>query len=242
MYHSVTFGNKNTYTDWHLVPDSRPVLAMPEPKTMMVEVPGANGVLDLSESLTKYPIYKNREGSFTFHVLNGYEDWHVLYNKIATYLHGKVRTLCLEDDPDFYYVGRYKVKWTSNNDGSGSEVEISYVCEPYKYYKYTSNQEAPNLYYNISNTGTNYKYFSDQATLGDIPVIPTLVVTGVINTFKLTLTNPELGLSNITKTFSQNTTAKYYDFIISNLSGTNVTTIKMEGTGRVSLDFRRASL
>ena len=242
MYHSVIFGSKNSYADWHLVPDSRPLVVMPEPKTMMVEVPGANGVLDLSESLTKYPIYGNREGSFNFHVLSGYENWHVLYNKIATYLHGKVRNVILEDDPDFYYVGRHKVEWISNNDGSGSDVNISYVYEPYKYYKYLSTQEAPSKYSNISNTGTVIKTFTGDPTLGDVPVIPKLIVSNVSNTFKLTLNNSELGISDLVKTFSQSTTATYYDFVLSNISGNNPLTIKMEGTGKVSIEFRRASL
>ena len=241
MYHSVTFGDKNSYTDWHLVPDSRPVVAMPEPKTMMVEVPGANGVLDLSESLTNYPTYKNREGSFKFHVLSGYKDWNALYTEIATYLHGRVRAVVLEDDPDFFYRGRHKIEWVSNNDGSGSEVEITYEYEPYKYYKYLSTAEDPEKYRYISNTGTNRIDLSHDPTIGTVPVVPKLIAYDVSGTFKVSLWNAELNL-NLIKRFSENTTVVCSDFMMSNLRGNNTIYVDLEGTGKLSIEFRRASL
>ena len=48
MYHSITFGTvsngqitgKNTWTDWHLIPSSRPVVSQAAPQTSMMEVPG----------------------------------------------------------------------------------------------------------------------------------------------------------------------------------------------------------
>ena len=133
MYHSVTIGSKNTFTDWHLVPDSRPVIAMPEQKMVTVDIPGRNGILDLSEAVRHYPVFNNREGSLKFHVLNGYNAWHVLYEEIANYIHGKTLEVRLEDEPGWYYKGRLKVvSWTSNNDGTWSDIEIGYSLNPYK--------------------------------------------------------------------------------------------------------------
>lgn len=63
MYHSVFFGGKNTWDDWHIVPSSRPVIKPPTKKTNYLDIPGADGNLDLSEALTGYPVYNNREGS-----------------------------------------------------------------------------------------------------------------------------------------------------------------------------------
>ena len=119
MYHSVTFGSMNTFSDWHLVPEGRPVIVMPEPKKVTVDIPGRNGLLDLSESIRKFPVFNNREGSLKFHVLNGYGDWAVRYSNIANYLHGKELEVTLEDEPGWFYKGRVQVNnWTSNNDGS----------------------------------------------------------------------------------------------------------------------------
>lgn len=70
--HSVTFGDKNSYDEWRIVPTSRPVIAPPAVKKKTLEIPGANGVLDISSSLTGFPVFENRTGSIEFVVLN---DW-----------------------------------------------------------------------------------------------------------------------------------------------------------------------
>jgi len=240
MYHSVTFGSMNSFSDWHLVPDTRPVIAMPEPKITTVEVPGGNGVIDLSESLTGYPIYNIREGEMKFHVLNGHEDWHILYQRIANYLHGRRRKVILEDDPDYYYMGSHKVAWESKNDGTWSDVTISYQYEPYKYYKQNSSEEYSGVFSNLS-SGT-HTYYSSTNYFGYTPVMPEIQLKSVNGTVTVKLTNPELGISNLTKTFTASGTYKYSDFIFSNMSGTNNITVTISGTGLVSFTFRRASL
>ena len=58
----------DTYETWHLIPTSRPVINPPEVKTKYVEIPGANGKLDLTESLTGYPLYDSRTGSIEYRV------------------------------------------------------------------------------------------------------------------------------------------------------------------------------
>ena len=78
MYHSITYGEKNTWDDWHLLPSTRPLFNPPPTKTKQVDIPGANGAIDLSESLTGYPVYENRTGSTEFYVANGYQDWNIL--------------------------------------------------------------------------------------------------------------------------------------------------------------------
>lgn len=131
MYHSITFGDKNTWNDWHLIPSTRPLFNPPDVKTHIVDIPGANGQIDLTESLTGYPLYENRTGSIEFYVANGYEDWAVLYSKIMNYLHGKRMRATLEDDRYFYYEGRFEVnKWTS--DKWWSKITIDYDVYPYK--------------------------------------------------------------------------------------------------------------
>ena len=131
MYHSITFGDKNTWDDWHLIPSTRPLFNPPDVKTHIVDIPGANGQIDLTESLTGYPLYENRTGSIEFYVANGYEDWSVLYSKIMNYLHGKRMRATLEDDRYFYYEGRFEVnKWES--DKWWSKITIDYDVYPYK--------------------------------------------------------------------------------------------------------------
>ena len=131
MYHSITFGDKNTWDDWHLVPSSRPVIAPPDVKSKTVDIPGADGELNLTELLNGRPTYQNRTGSIEFIVVNDYWDWDVAYSTIMNYLQGKSMKMVLEDDPAYYYEGRFAVsEWRS--DKSWSLITIDYNVYPYK--------------------------------------------------------------------------------------------------------------
>lgn len=76
MYHSVSFydgtSRFNTYSTWGLVPETRPYMVPPEPKTKYLDLPAGHGRIDLTESLTGFPVYNDREGEWTFYVLNNY--------------------------------------------------------------------------------------------------------------------------------------------------------------------------
>ena len=73
--HSITFINpsgteRNTWTNWKLIPTQKPVVPMPEFDNNYVEIPGSNGSLDLSEYLTGGPVYRDRSGSFEFYLVD----------------------------------------------------------------------------------------------------------------------------------------------------------------------------
>ncbi len=131
MYHSITIGDKNTWGDWHLIPATRPLFNPPSVKTNMVDIPGGDGSLDLTTVLAGRPTYNNRTGSFTFYVANGYQDWAELYSDIMTYLQGQKFKAILEDDPDYYYEGRFWVNnWKSDKDWS--TITMNYEVGPFK--------------------------------------------------------------------------------------------------------------
>ena len=131
MYHSITIGDKNTWDDWHLIPATRPLFNPPTVKENMVNIPGGDGVLDLTASLAGRPTYNNRTGSWIFYVQNGFKDWSTLYSEIMVYLHGQTFKAILEDDPAYFYEGRFSVnQWKSDKDYS--QIEINYNVGPYK--------------------------------------------------------------------------------------------------------------
>lgn len=158
MYHSITFGDgtlypsnysiiekrgqfagTNTWDDWHLIPSTRPVVAQAGVSTNFVDIPGRSaGPIDLSEYLTGSPVYTSRSGSFEFIVDNDHEYWETIRSKIATFLHGKRMKMCLEDDPEYYYEGRFALTdWKS--ESWNSLVIINYSVGPYKYHITTGN-------------------------------------------------------------------------------------------------------
>lgn len=132
MYHSITFGDKNTWDDWHLFPSSRPVFNPPLPKTIYIDIPGADWHLDMSKALTGEMTYEGRTGSFEFIVDNGHAEWYELYSEIMDYLHGQTMRATLEDDPSYFYEGCFSVnKWKS--DPHNSKIIIDYNVAPYKF-------------------------------------------------------------------------------------------------------------
>ena len=144
MYHSITIGDKNTYDDWHLVATERPCVAAAAPKTRYVDIPGANGSIDLTDALAGRASLSNREGSFEFYVLNDYPgyDWMKIYHEVSNYLHGQRMRMTLEDDPNYYYEGRFSVNsWKSQKDWS--RITIDYNLDPQKYWQGEGDEPEP---------------------------------------------------------------------------------------------------
>jgi hypothetical protein len=167
LYHSVIFNDgkvtRNTWTDWYLIPSSRPVIVQPTPIYKYVEIPGRNGSLDLTDYLVGEPTYSDRKGSLEFIVVNNvgnYLDygkknnpkkpndkstfphkaaeslgnWVARKDVIADFLNGRKMKVTLEDDPEYYYYGRVFFKeWRA--DAQFSRVVIEYQLEPYKRYR-----------------------------------------------------------------------------------------------------------
>lgn len=134
QYHSVIFGEKNTWDDWHLIPSSRPEFAAPKAREKYVRIPGREGCIDIdiTDAVMPIPTYENRTGNFQFLVENDYGYWEDRYTEIREYLHGKKMRAILEDDPNFYYEGRFEVQqWNSTKDWS--QLTISYNVGPFKW-------------------------------------------------------------------------------------------------------------
>ena len=157
MYHSITFIDvddtsvrRNTLEDWHIMPSSRPIIAPPKVQTKYVDLPGADGSIDLTEYLAGRPTFSDREGTIELLVLNNYNidgydyDWPSLYSDLMAYLHGWRKIMILEDDPNYYYTGRFSLdSWAV--DQYNSKVTVGYKLWPYKcssYYILSDEFEA----------------------------------------------------------------------------------------------------
>lgn len=195
MYHSVTFGDKNSWEDWHLIPSSRPVINPPEPKTMLLDIPGESGAIDLSESLTGYPLFKNRTGSIEFIVSNNfheavdiYQKWSDVYSDIMDHLHNKKMPVILEDDPDWEYYGRLTVNsWKSEE--FNSRITIDYNLDPYKQFPDGHFKDL-----NATTTQQSYTFTKYNDHLGLAPCVPRINVfnTASTNTVDIRFVNSRL--------------------------------------------------
>ena len=58
--------------------------------------------------------------------------WELLNRDIRDFLNGKKRYMMLEDDPSWYYVGRFNVEKYDSSDGNYSGITIGYKVYPFK--------------------------------------------------------------------------------------------------------------
>ena len=221
-------------------------------KKKTIDIPGADGLIDLSESLTGYPVYNNREGSFEFIVLNDFKAWYRAYSDISDYLHGKIMKAVLEDDPDYYYEGRFTVNdWKSNKDWS--RIVIDYSVGPYKWrlanslddwewdpFNFYTDVVGENEFKNIPVTTSYAAHTFTASKFGRAPVCPEFIVsTNSGSGMYIRFVNAMLGI-DLTKRV-QNGTVQIPEFLF---LGDSVTLYFkcVSGTGTVSIRFRQGRL
>lgn len=126
----VTFGTKHSYDDFGLILKSS-TISLPKPKTKTVEVPGADGVIDLTETLTDDVKYNNRTLSFTFTVIDPISSFASVLSEVTNHLHGRKLRIYRDADRNYYYEGRCTVNQFKSNKRTATIV-IDCDCEPYK--------------------------------------------------------------------------------------------------------------
>ena len=134
----VQIGNKHTLKDWGLG-WTKITLVFPEAKTYEQDIPGMDGVLDFTESLTGGDVkYKIRTLTLEFETPEqDYYDWGIRISEIANYLAGRKYKIILDNDPDFYYIGRLNVEVKKSDRVEGT-LTLSGSVDPYKYEKFSS--------------------------------------------------------------------------------------------------------
>lgn len=140
--HSVNFRQKNTWDDWKLIPIKRPVFDPPSHKYISVDIMGADGEIDLSDALTDYPVFNNRRGTLKFRMFATERRASSRYSEIMNYLHGQRMQCILDEEPEYYYYGRFTVSgFEYKRIGEWADIAIDYNVEPYKYLIHDSTEE-----------------------------------------------------------------------------------------------------
>lgn len=133
METGVTFADRiHTWRDWGLKLVSV-YIPMPEPKTQLVDIPGGDGSIDLTE-IGGRPAYNDRDGiELVFDLMDeSYSEWLLRYSEFAREIHGKKVKMVLDDEPDHYYMVRLSLDSQKTNPVF-SEVVLSGTAEPFKY-------------------------------------------------------------------------------------------------------------
>lgn len=122
----------NSWRDWYLIPSSRPSIEHPTANIKYIEIPGSDGMIDLTDYLTGSAQYGMRTGSLSFFIDNGHENHETIRENMMRVLHGKKIKMRLDDDPDYYYDGRFTVGKLEPG-ASHSSISIGYQVDPYKW-------------------------------------------------------------------------------------------------------------
>ena len=110
-------------------------LSPPEPKTYTVDIPGGDGVIDLTQSLTGDVAYSNRSQSFTFTVVDP-DSFERVKTDVSNFLHGKSFDYQMTMDPGYTYHGRFSVTEYSHAvyayPGLVGAFTVEVDADPYK--------------------------------------------------------------------------------------------------------------
>ena len=125
----IRFGSYHTYDDFNLIL-SQKTIGAPSPKTETIDIPGGDGVLDLTGFFGEVK-YNNRKLSFDFSTMVPQAQFMDLFSEVQNALHGQKLQIVLDDDPEWYYTGRITVSdWKA--DRNIGKLSIDCDCEPYK--------------------------------------------------------------------------------------------------------------
>lgn len=255
----------NTFDSWHLIPTERPVIALPPVKTNFRETEFSSGSIDNTDTSIGVPIFGDRTGSISFTLVEP-DNFSDTILKLAGYLHGKRLTMWLEDDPEYYYVGR----WAINSIGSSekfSTIQLDYTLYPFKLsklqttdgdadwfwdtlnfdngsilksqYEFTFDVTSATDYTSIKTWSGNTNFGDTNRSLSQGQVCPFITWTPETSgTLPIRFTNNELGL-DVTTTLNSGTNRRA-NIIFSNLTRTNFVNISAKGNaGTLSFTMRR---
>ena len=124
----IWFDNIHSYENLNLILSS---VSIPPAtvKTNYIDIPGADGSIDLTEALGMVR-YKNRECSFVFSVFP-YEDFEEKKKEVSNLLNGKKCKIKLDKDAEYFWIGRCSVN-TYASDKNLHKITVKATVEPYK--------------------------------------------------------------------------------------------------------------
>lgn len=231
MLYGIDLDNYNTLDDWGLYIVNREETP-PEPKIYTVDIPGGNGVLDLTESLGDIS-YSNRQFTCLLRGKGHETSWSAKYKDIMEAIHGRRMKIIFLDDAGYYFRGRVAVtSWLCTQDRAEMTLEMD--CDPYKY---EVNAYGANWLWDPFDFLYSVIYDNNITISGTKNVSLEVLKMPVTPTFRAS--------SAMTITYKGNTYAlaanvdtKFYDIVLT--EGTNTLTVK--GNGTIQITFTNGVL
>ena len=127
----ISFGEVHSFFDLNLILSAVDIPPA-RPKTTFIEVPGADGSVDLTEAHGEVK-YSDRECSFTFTMLpTDSSTWEEKKTEVSNLLNGRTFKITLDKDDEYYYSGRCEVK-QYNVDKKIRQIVVNAKVKPFKF-------------------------------------------------------------------------------------------------------------
>ncbi len=231
--YGVTINGKDSIQTWGLYMKSKKI-EPPEVRTQLLEVPGRNGSIDLSESLTGDVTYNNRIIDIVLNGKKRKEEWPPLMSSFMNEIHGKMVNVVLRDDPQYYYHGRAYVQADFALGVEVASFTLQIDADPFKYERFSGTEDW--LWDPFSFVDGVIREYNEIEVNGEteliipgtrMPVIPVFATSAAMSV--------SFGGRIYQLSAGQN---KIYDIVLRD--GENV--LKFTGIGTVSVDYRGGSL
>ena len=154
IFTGALIGDEHTLRDWGAIITNSDVIGLPEPNTVLLEVPGRSGRLDLSEVLTGDVTYSNREIKLELAAQTDRDRWGETCFHIFNKFHGRVIHVTFDEDPGHYYIGRCSITNPKRVATAGT-LTLTVDAEPYRYesevYEVTLTGESSTILGTVEN-------------------------------------------------------------------------------------------
>lgn len=229
----------HTLSDWGLYVQNSDCIGAPVQYTKYIEVPGRNGLLDVSEAISGRQIYTSRPIRIELAGIRERKNWDGVISEFRNKINGRICRIIFDNDPGYYWRGRVKVEDFDAGLGIGTFVINIPTAEPYKYSLISSTE--PWLW-------DPFNFETDMITY-----IGAITISG---SGSITLphghmpTTPDLVVSNKTSgTFTVTYDGDTYDLSVGTnripsimVGGDEDVTLTFTGSAKVEIVYRSGSL
>ena len=186
-------------------------IGKPTPQSFTVQIPGRNGLLNLTKGLTGKVAYYNRPMNFQYFGTGNRERLLYLDALISQY-HGETIQIIDDDYPDYYYEGEASVETIFAPSGNYITIKIAVDAQPFR------TSLVPTVII------SNIVYAGEICIVNDgVPVVPEITIS---KDMTITYHDTKFPL----------TAGTYVDENFQLEKGSNI--FKISGTGEISINYR----
>ena len=224
--------------DWGLAIGNNDYIGEPVQETTYIQVPGRDGLIDVSETVAGRPIFKKRSISIVVGALHNRMDWDSVMSGIRNKIHGRVCHIIFDNDITYYWRGRVSVNSFDRSRRLGTfKIEMP-NADPYKYS--ISSSAEPWLW-------DPFNFETDVITyIGAITVTGSETVTLPSGNM---LVSPEFVVSDIVGSLIVECNGRTYTLVQGTnnipsilVGGDNEVELEFTGNGKVQIVYRSGSL